>query len=213
MGDPCTRCRSLTAVRTGAPLVNVVSCKDVDLSTQTRVSPKSAVRTRRSREREPWRGCLSLSFPLSFFLSPLLSLLTSTLCMDLFLSSVQPEVSFPSVCSLASQKEGCSCVSPRLGFAFSFFFLRRAACCWSVCVSTAQFDSSSVITYDDVGGLKKELTLIRELVELPLRFPEIFKQVHESLRRRSGEVVEREENVVARKRKTRGTPRKERRKR
>ncbi|PFH31930.1 cell division protein CDC48AP [Besnoitia besnoiti] len=40
-----------------------------------------------------------------------------------------------------------------------------------------QFDSSSMITYDDVGGLKKELTLIRELVELPLRFPEIFKQV------------------------------------
>ncbi|CBZ49944.1 hypothetical protein NCLIV_004280 [Neospora caninum Liverpool] len=41
----------------------------------------------------------------------------------------------------------------------------------------AQFDTSSMITYDDVGGLKKELTLIRELVELPLRFPEIFKQV------------------------------------
>ncbi|KFG60440.1 cell division protein CDC48AP [Toxoplasma gondii RUB] len=41
----------------------------------------------------------------------------------------------------------------------------------------AQFDASSMITYDDVGGLKKELNLIRELVELPLRFPEIFKQV------------------------------------
>ncbi|CDJ27893.1 Transitional endoplasmic reticulum ATPase, related [Eimeria mitis] len=39
------------------------------------------------------------------------------------------------------------------------------------------FDSASEITYDDVGGLKKEVQLLREYVELPLRFPDVFKKV------------------------------------
>ncbi|KAF7028778.1 hypothetical protein CFC21_040644 [Triticum aestivum] len=34
-----------------------------------------------------------------------------------------------------------------------------------------------VISYDDVGGMGKPLTLIRELVELPLRHPQIFKSI------------------------------------
>ena len=39
------------------------------------------------------------------------------------------------------------------------------------------FDSASEVTYDDLGGLKKEVQLLREYVELPLRFPNVFKQV------------------------------------
>ena len=33
------------------------------------------------------------------------------------------------------------------------------------------------ITYDDVGGLKKEIEAIREMVELPIKRPEIFKKL------------------------------------
>ncbi|MCK9293053.1 MAG: CDC48 family AAA ATPase [archaeon] len=33
------------------------------------------------------------------------------------------------------------------------------------------------ITYDDIGGLKKEIEAIREMVELPIRRPEIFKKL------------------------------------
>ena len=37
--------------------------------------------------------------------------------------------------------------------------------------------STSRITYDDLGGLKKEICKIREMVELPLRHPELFEKV------------------------------------
>jgi transitional endoplasmic reticulum ATPase len=33
------------------------------------------------------------------------------------------------------------------------------------------------VGYDDIGGCKKQLTLIRELVELPLRHPQLFRKV------------------------------------
>ncbi len=33
------------------------------------------------------------------------------------------------------------------------------------------------VTYEDIGGLKKEIELIREMVELPLKHPEIFKRL------------------------------------
>jgi transitional endoplasmic reticulum ATPase len=36
---------------------------------------------------------------------------------------------------------------------------------------------SDKVTFEDVGGLKKEIGLIRELVELPLLFPDIFRQL------------------------------------
>ncbi|CDJ45382.1 cell division protein 48, putative, partial [Eimeria tenella] len=39
------------------------------------------------------------------------------------------------------------------------------------------FDSASEVTYDDVGGLRREVQLLREFVELPLRFPSVFKQM------------------------------------
>ncbi|OEH80385.1 cell division protein cdc48ap [Cyclospora cayetanensis] len=39
------------------------------------------------------------------------------------------------------------------------------------------FDSASEVTYDDLGGLRREIQLLRESVELPLRFPHIFKQM------------------------------------
>ena len=37
--------------------------------------------------------------------------------------------------------------------------------------------SVSRITYDDLGGLKKEIRKIREMIELPLRHPELFEKV------------------------------------
>ncbi|NYT00186.1 MAG: CDC48 family AAA ATPase [Methanocellales archaeon] len=33
------------------------------------------------------------------------------------------------------------------------------------------------ITYEDIGGLKREISLIREMIELPLRHPEIFQKL------------------------------------
>jgi transitional endoplasmic reticulum ATPase len=38
-------------------------------------------------------------------------------------------------------------------------------------------DSIPEVTYEDIGGLKEEIKKIREMVELPLRHPEIFKQL------------------------------------
>ncbi len=34
-----------------------------------------------------------------------------------------------------------------------------------------------IITYEDIGGLKRELALIREMIELPLRHPQVFEQL------------------------------------
>jgi len=42
---------------------------------------------------------------------------------------------------------------------------------------TAQYTQTPNITYDDIGGLKKEIESIREMVELPIRRPEIFKKL------------------------------------
>jgi transitional endoplasmic reticulum ATPase len=33
------------------------------------------------------------------------------------------------------------------------------------------------ITYDELGGLKKEVQKIREMVELPMRHPELFEKI------------------------------------
>jgi len=33
------------------------------------------------------------------------------------------------------------------------------------------------VGYDDVGGVRKQLSQIRELVELPLRHPQLFKTI------------------------------------
>ena len=33
------------------------------------------------------------------------------------------------------------------------------------------------VTYDDVGGLRKEISKVREIIELPLRHPEIFDRL------------------------------------
>lgn len=38
-------------------------------------------------------------------------------------------------------------------------------------------DRIGEVGYDDIGGCRKQLSLIRELVELPLRHPQIFKTV------------------------------------
>ncbi len=38
-------------------------------------------------------------------------------------------------------------------------------------------DLGNRIAYEDVGGLKRELASIREMIELPLRYPEIFEQL------------------------------------
>lgn len=36
---------------------------------------------------------------------------------------------------------------------------------------------SMLIRYDDVGGVRKQMAQIRELVELPLRHPQLFKTI------------------------------------
>jgi len=37
--------------------------------------------------------------------------------------------------------------------------------------------SISHVTYEDIGGLKRELGMVREMIELPLRHPEIFQKL------------------------------------
>jgi len=44
-------------------------------------------------------------------------------------------------------------------------------------VSQEAQDHKISITYDDIGGLKKEIEAIREMVELPIKRPEIFKKL------------------------------------
>ena len=44
------------------------------------------------------------------------------------------------------------------------------------------FDAASEVTYDDLGGLRREVQLLREFVELPMRFPHVFKQVCKTCR-------------------------------
>ena len=36
---------------------------------------------------------------------------------------------------------------------------------------------ASTITYEDIGGLHKEIRRIREMIELPLRYPEVFERL------------------------------------
>jgi len=38
-------------------------------------------------------------------------------------------------------------------------------------------DAASRVTYEDIGGLENELRLIREMVELPLRYSEVFEKL------------------------------------
>lgn len=52
----------------------------------------------------------------------------------------------------------------------------------AVCHGSADFVpccSTNALTcrYDDVGGVRKQMAQIRELVELPLRHPQLFKTI------------------------------------
>ena len=38
-------------------------------------------------------------------------------------------------------------------------------------------EASRVLSYEDIGGLKPQLQRIREMIELPLRYPEVFKRL------------------------------------
>ena len=51
--------------------------------------------------------------------------------------------------------------------------------CCAVGVGLTSVSSSLVprVSYDDIGGCEKELTKIRELVELPMRHPKVFTSV------------------------------------
>ncbi|MGC8644130.1 MAG: AAA family ATPase, partial [Isosphaeraceae bacterium] len=42
---------------------------------------------------------------------------------------------------------------------------------------TAEAEGAETISYEDIGGLKRELHRIREIVELPLRYPEVFERL------------------------------------
>jgi transitional endoplasmic reticulum ATPase len=35
----------------------------------------------------------------------------------------------------------------------------------------------NAVGYDDIGGVRKQLALIKEMVELPLRHPQLFKAI------------------------------------
>ena len=41
----------------------------------------------------------------------------------------------------------------------------------------AEFEGSKKITYEDIGGLKTELARVREMIELPIRHPELFETI------------------------------------
>ena len=41
----------------------------------------------------------------------------------------------------------------------------------------AQSGGRSTFSYEDIGGLKKEVQRVREIIELPLRFPEVFTRL------------------------------------
>ena len=43
-------------------------------------------------------------------------------------------------------------------------------------------DALNAIGYDDVGGCRKQLAQIKEMVELPLRHPSLFKAIGELIR-------------------------------
>ena len=38
-------------------------------------------------------------------------------------------------------------------------------------------DAPAALSYEDIGGLKRELQRIRETIELPLRYPEVFERL------------------------------------
>jgi len=40
-----------------------------------------------------------------------------------------------------------------------------------------KYEHKRKITYEDIGGLSKEIQKIREMIELPLKFPEVFEQL------------------------------------
>ena len=41
----------------------------------------------------------------------------------------------------------------------------------------AQTGGRATLSYEDIGGLKKEVQRVREIIELPLRFPEVFTRL------------------------------------
>ena len=44
-------------------------------------------------------------------------------------------------------------------------------------IEDALSDKSTQVTYEDIGGLKEEIQKVREMIELPLRHPEIFEKL------------------------------------
>lgn len=44
-------------------------------------------------------------------------------------------------------------------------------------VSEEEFERRSGVHYEDIGGLKREIGLVREMIELPLRHPELFQHL------------------------------------
>ena len=43
--------------------------------------------------------------------------------------------------------------------------------------ASGQTEKSRPLSYEDIGGLKREIARIREIVELPLRYPEVFERL------------------------------------
>ncbi|WP_254768625.1 CDC48 family AAA ATPase [Salinilacihabitans rarus] len=54
---------------------------------------------------------------------------------------------------------------------------RRSPSSSPASTATADADSRSGVTYEDIGGLDEELELVREMIELPLSEPELFQRL------------------------------------
>ncbi len=47
----------------------------------------------------------------------------------------------------------------------------------SIKLATEEASSTSAITYEDIGGLRREIGRVREMIEFPLRYPEVFERL------------------------------------
>ena len=54
--------------------------------------------------------------------------------------------------------------------------LSKVTCCCRLC-SQEEENALNEVGYDDIGGCRKQLAQIKEMVELPLRHPQLFKAI------------------------------------
>ena len=52
--------------------------------------------------------------------------------------------------------------------------MKVSVCCWN---DQEEEEALNEVGYDDIGGCRKQLAQIKEMVELPLRHPQLFKAI------------------------------------